>query len=297
MARSANQLGFRHCIPHWGCCSDGPQSVSGKGARRSPPGQWAVTVFCLCSSAQLQRPVQATPCDHLGCLLPNNLWFYPLPVIAAPKLPVLSLLNRFSVKSLYLTLQAPVLFLGSFVPPPNSFPTHLSHTFGLCSQPPFPHLGAVDLLLVSSLRDSLLSNQGTPPSSISLALISKVTQRLCLSLLPLLASHFLAVPAGRMKVGLGSALRNGAFSLLPGPFTADLPLCLSSSFPLPSNCSFPSCFSPSYSFLSLFVSLLFPPPLCFSIFFSLSVTFHLCLSISLWVTIFLSLFSLLSYCF
>lgn len=150
-----------------------------------------------------------------------------------------------------------------------SHPQPFPHS--LASAPsPLPTPGGADLLLVSSPGPPPLPSEAPLLAPISLARVSKITQRLCLPLLPLPALFSqLLQQGGWACLGPGSGVSPSSWSF-PGPA---------------SKLSFPSC-TP------------LPPPFSLPVSIFPHLSFPLSLSSSLSHSIFLSAFSpFLAYCF
>ena len=213
----------RACVPSWGwMCRDAP-SFTERVRNRSPSRPAGSECFCLRPSCPAPGPwpLLAQLNSHLLWLLlasspPCFLHSY----YCLPKLLALSSLNWFSAKPLFVPLLRPLWAVpGASAPPPPAQPRAPPPPL----RPAPPLRGGPDLL-----RGFCLPPVAAPhPAPGSLALVSKVTQRLCRALLPLPASCFFLCLRGGWKRGWGLLER---WCGLPPPwsfaFTVGSSLCL-----------------------------------------------------------------------
>lgn len=213
----------RACVPSWGwMCRDAPSFME-RVRNRSPSRPAGSECFCLRPSCPAPGPwpLLAQLNSHLLWLLlasspPCFLHSY----YRLPKLLVLSSLNWFSAKPLFVPLLRPLWAVpGASAPPPPAQPRAPPPPL----RPAPPLRGGPDLLRVFCLPPVAVPH----PAPGSLALVSKVTQRLCRALLLLPASHFLLCLRGGWKRGWGLLER---WCGLPPPwsfaFTVGSSLCL-----------------------------------------------------------------------
>lgn len=177
-----------------------PHSVSRKGSEiRASSGQLAVSVFAcapLPSPRALAPPGSSSTAICSGFFWPHLHPVFSIPTTAAPKTPCAFfpklVLSKISLCS---TPQASVGRSGASAPPPPAHP----------SAPPQPLRPAPPLRGARTCcGSSCLPPVAAPhPAPGSLALVSKVTQRLCPAVLPLPASRFLLCLWGGWKRGWG----------------------------------------------------------------------------------------------